>query len=273
MSPTENKDTNNHIPTPSTLRALAEEVARIGGAILIEGFAKTKTLTYKPGVHNIVTEYDVASEKAIIAHISALYPQHSFLAEESGASHPSDSIRWIIDPLDGTVNYAHGIPIFSVSVAAEYQGTILAGAIFQPITNEMFSAAKGEGATLNGTALQVSHCGELKSCFAVTGFPYNVSSHAEHNLGHVYELINMGVPVRRLGSAAVDMAYVAAGRFDVFWEVGLSPWDVAAGIVLVQEAGGIVSNYAGEEYGLESNTIVAANPSIHGNFINFLARV
>lgn len=258
----------------SELLEVAKLSALLGGKILYEGFQKAKTITFKSGVHNIVTEYDIASEQAIIGFIKERFPNHEFLAEESGATDlqsTNDNVRWIIDPLDGTVNFAHGIPIFSVSVGAEYNGEIVAGAIYQPILNELFYASKGNGAFMNDEVITVSSCSELDKSILVTGFPYNVHSNPDHTMTHFNGLVNRGIPIRRLGSAAVDMAYVANGRFDGFWEVGLSPWDVAAGCIIIQEAGGSVTNYKGESFQLSDNTILCTNGNLHKEFVEFLS--
>jgi myo-inositol-1(or 4)-monophosphatase len=258
----------------SELLEVAKSSALLGGKILFEGFQKAKTITYKSGVHNIVTEYDIASEKAIIGFIKERFPEHEFLAEESGGDDLEasiDAVRWIIDPLDGTVNFAHGIPIFSVSIGAEYRGEIVAGAIYQPILGELFYASKGNGAFMNDEIISVSDCGELNKSILVTGFPYNVHINPDHTMTHFNELVNRGIPIRRLGSAAVDMAYVANGRFDGFWEVGLSPWDVAAGCIIIQEAGGSVTNYKGEPFSLADNTLLCTNGMIHQEFVEFLS--
>ncbi|MBL7998543.1 MAG: inositol monophosphatase [Candidatus Kapabacteria bacterium] len=255
---------------------IAVTAASRAGTILLDGFSQTKSVTYKGGTHNIVTQYDLASEHAIIETIKEVFPNHTFLAEESGASSNNDTdsnVRWIIDPLDGTVNYAHGIPIFSVSIAAEYNGIIEAGVIYQPITNEMFKATHGSGAYLNDTLISVSNCPDLKSSILVTGFPYDVETNPEHTVEYFSRIVNMGIPVRRLGSAAIDMAYVAAGRFDGFWEIGLKPWDVAAGIVLIEEAGGTVTTYANAPYRLDSTSILCTNSIVHNEFVSFLQSV
>jgi len=257
------------------LLKVAIKAARNAGDILLDGFNKVKNISYKSGIHNIVTEYDVLAENSIIAIIRESFQDHSFLAEESGESKTTalleeGKVRWIIDPLDGTVNFAHGIPIFSVSIAAEVNNKIVAGVIYHPKLNELFSAVSGEGALLNGTKISVSNTQSLEESILVTGFPYTIQTHSEHTFQHFIGLVNKGIPIRRLGSAAIDLAYVACGRFDGFWEVGLSPWDVAAGWLLVKEAGGSVTQFNGSSYNVKSNSILATNSLIHKEFVEYL---
>lgn len=235
------------------------------GEVLREGYGTSFRISSKSARNDLVTEFDVKSEKIIIDYIKSHFPDHNFLAEESGKSglNPSDNIRWIIDPLDGTVNFAHNLPIFSVSIAAELNGEILCGVIYQPILHELFTAKKGEGAYLNNEKLSVTSCNDIKGSFLVTGFPYNVGDNPGNCVEVFVDIVQMGIPVRRLGSAALDLAYVAAGKFDGFWEIDLKPWDVAAGILLVKEAGGNVSNFNREPYKLGDRSLLATNGLIH----------
>ncbi len=253
-------------------RDVAVQAAVVAGSIVKDGFSRQKELKYKDGIHNLVTQFDVASERSIIDYISSCFPSHQFLAEESGVSVDASEYRWIIDPLDGTVNFAHGIPIFSVSIGLEYKSQVIVGVVYQPITDELFVAVRGQGATCNGKAIHVSQSMTLKESILVTGFPYNAADNAEHTLEHFCALVNMGVPIRRLGSAAVDLAYVACGRFDGFWESALQPWDVAAGLLLVEEAGGQVSRFDGEVFSMNDRTILTTNGKIHREFVEFLNR-
>ena len=242
----------------------AIEAAKMAGEILKEGFGTSFDVTSKEGKNNLVTEYDLRSEKAIIDMISKEYPNHSFLAEESGETgHNDDSIVWVIDPLDGTVNFAHSLPVFSVSIAAVRKNEILCGVVYHPILNELFYSEANNGAYLNGSKITVSKNDDFESAFLVTGFPYNVHKNPGHCVDHFIELIRRGIPVRRLGSAALDLAYVACGRFDGFWEINLNPWDVAAGILLVREAGGLVTQYNKDEYSLGKDNMLATNGFIH----------
>ncbi len=243
----------------------AIEVAKNAGKILLKGFGTTFSITNKEGKNNLVTEYDHRSEEYIIESLSKAFPNTTFLAEESGLSsnwNPEIPI-WIVDPLDGTVNFAHNLPIFSVSIALSVEKEILTGVIYHPILDEMFIAEKGKGAYLNETKLKVSTCLNLDESFLVTGFPYNIDSNPGHCVDQFVQMLKRGIPVRRLGSAALDLAYVAAGRFDGFWEINLNPWDVAAGILLVQEAGGKVTQYNGDNYWITDNNILATNGLIH----------
>lgn len=254
----------------------AIDAAKTAGQILKDGFGTRFKTENKEGIHNLVTEYDHKAESAIIDLIKKRFPEHTFLAEESGESGVQSflkgQVRWIIDPLDGTVNFAHNIPIFCVSVAAELNGEIVAGAIYQPITDELFTAFKGGGAFLNGSPLKVSQTALLKDSILVTGFPYNVSENPHGCIDHFSQLLKLGLPIRRLGSAAIDLAYVAAGRFDGFWEVRLQPWDVAAGWLIVTEAGGRMTHYDNKEYALGTGTMLATNGKIHHELSEFLCR-
>ncbi len=246
----------------SALTLLAVDAAQTAGALLRSGFGSTFNISSKAERHDLVTDYDYRSEQTIISMIKAQFPHHRFLAEESGATQDSSAesnVRWIIDPLDGTVNFAHAVPIFSVSIAAEVDGELFCGVIYQPMLDELFVAEKGKGAWLNGTKLHVSKTTALTDSFLVTGFPYIVAENPSNCIDHFSRFLQLGIPIRRLGSAALDLAYTAAGRFDAFWEVSLSPWDVAAGVLLVREAGGKVCDYSGRSYVVGNGSIVASN--------------
>lgn len=249
----------------------AIEAAALAGEILRSGFGAQFDIMNKEGKNNLVTEYDFRSEKAIISLLKEAFPDSSFLAEESGRGGREDAgLRWVIDPLDGTVNFAHKLPIFSVSIAAELDGRIVSGVIYHPMLDEMFVAERGAGAFLNGRPIHVSQNAQFDSAFLVTGFPYNVTQNPKHCLETFVSVIRRGIPVRRLGSAALDLAYVAAGRFDGFWELNLNPWDVAAGAILVEEAGGRVTTYTNEEYSIYADTILATNGLIHDESLKLL---
>ncbi len=257
-----------------SLLQLAEQTALSAGAILREGFGGSFSIANKEGRHNLVTEYDHRSEDCIISAIHSQYPEHSFLAEESGASgNEAISVRWIIDPLDGTVNFAHSIPLFCVSIAAEIAGEIVCGVIYQPLLNELFSAVKGGGAFLNGNRIYVSSKMNLEDAILVTGFPYNVSDNPNNCIDHFSAFLRLGVPIRRLGSAALDLAYTAAGRFDGFWEARLNPWDLAAGMLLVSESGGIISDYHNNPYHFGTEHIVASNGLIHDEMLTVIKSI
>lgn len=243
----------------------AKESALQAGKILKKGYGTTFKIDNKVGRNNLVTEFDLLSEKTIIKNIKSRYPTHRFLAEESGHSGSEDKneIIWVIDPLDGTVNFAHSIPIFSVSIAAMMNNEIVAGAIYNPMLDELFYASRGEGAFLNDKLIVVSDSDDIHTSLLVTGFPYNVDKNPYDCVGTFVKIVLNGIPIRRLGSAALDLAYVACGRFDGFWEAELHPWDMAAGAIIVEEAGGKVSKFDGSKFDINSNTIAATNGIIH----------
>jgi myo-inositol-1(or 4)-monophosphatase len=243
----------------------AKTAAKIAGEILKEGYGTAFRIDNKQGRNNLVTEYDYAAEKAIIAHIKNRYPNHKFLAEESGetGSKEIDEVIWVIDPLDGTVNFAHAIPIFCVSIAAWSKGELLCGVIYQPLLDELFYASKGMGAYLNDKRISVSDSDDMHTSLLVTGFPYNVDKNPYDCVGTFVKIVLNGIPIRRLGSAALDLAYVACGRFDGFWESDLHPWDVAAGVLIVQEAGGKVTKFDGKKFSIYDKTILATNGIVH----------
>ena len=244
----------------NSLLNTAIEAARKAGALLKEGFRSQFSVTSKSQYHDLVTEYDLRAEAIILEHIRAQFPMHAILTEESGHHEAISDITWVIDPLDGTVNFAHGIPLFCVSIAAIRNNDILIGVIYSPITDELFTAEHGKGAYFNGNPIKVTDITTLTKSFLVTGFPYSVSENPGYCIEHFSHLVSMGIPVRRLGSAALDLAYVASGRFDGFWEVLLQPWDMAAGALLVREAGGIVIDYHGKQLDMHlSSSIIAGN--------------
>jgi myo-inositol-1(or 4)-monophosphatase len=251
----------------------AIQTARDAGSLLAERFGRSLRISNKSEL-DLVTESDLASERLIIDRIKTHYPRHAILAEESGTSAPSegtrDEWRWIIDPLDGTTNYAHGYPCFCVSMGLEYQGRLELGVIYDPIRDEMFSAERGEGAALNGKRIHVSPMPDLASALLCTGFPYDVRERGEF-ARHFANFIMNAQGVRRDGAAALDLAYVAAGRFDGFWEEGLKPWDVAAGVLMIEEAGGRVSDYKGQPLNIFTPPIVASNGLIHEQMMRVLS--
>lgn len=254
------------------LTNIAVDSALKAGKILREGFGTHFKISNKEGKNNLVTEYDKKSEYFIIQNIHKKFPSHIFLAEESGQTGRTNNneVKWIIDPLDGTVNFAHNIPIFSVSIAAELNGELLCGVIYQPILDELFIARKDNGASLNNKPLKVSDNNNLSTSFLVTGFPYNVNQNPCGCIDHFVEFVKKGIPVRRLGSAALDLAYVAAAKFDGFWEINLHPWDVAAGVLLIREAGGMVTQYDSSPYNVYDQSILATNGKIHNQMADVL---
>jgi myo-inositol-1(or 4)-monophosphatase len=246
--------------SPASLRRIAEEGARLAGRVLAERFWGERTIDYKGGI-DLVTDADRAAEAAVLGFIRQRYPGHAVLAEESGASQGS-GLRWIVDPLDGTTNYAHRVPHFCVSVGVEGPGGVLAGAIYDPMLDELFSAARGEGATLNGRPLRASGCTEVAHALLCTGFPYDVHQRPEGPMGLLRRFIVRAQGIRRTGSAALDLAYVAAGRFDGYFEFGLKPWDVAAGSLLVREAGGEVVRIDGAPFQVGVGDVLACAPGL-----------
>ena len=251
----------------------AIQTARDAGRLLAERFGRKIEITNKSEL-DLVTESDLASEHLIIEHVKTYYPRHSILAEESGASNPHDGDsqngwRWIIDPLDGTTNYAHGYPCFCVSIGLEHNGELQVGVVYDPVRDEMFAAERGRGASLNGRRITVSRTMNLSAALLCTGFPYDVRQRNEF-ARHFASFIMHAQGVRRDGAAALDLAYVAAGRFDGFWEEGLKPWDVAAGALIVAEAGGRISNYHGEALDIHTPPVIASNGLIHEQMMNVL---
>lgn len=251
----------------------AIQTARDAGRLLAERFGRTLEITNKSEL-DLVTASDLASERLIIDRIKTHHPRHAILAEESGAtSEHSDSQpdwRWIIDPLDGTTNYAHGYPCFCVSIGLENKGRLELGVVYDPMRDEMFTAERGQGAALNGRRIHVSPTPNLASALLCTGFPYDVRERSEF-ARHFTNFIMAAQGVRRDGSAALDLAYVAAGRFDGFWEEGLNPWDVAAGTLIVEEAGGRVTNYSGGPVNIYSPPIMASNGIVHEEMMRVLS--
>lgn len=254
------------------LAKCAVDAALIAGKILRNGFGTTFAIENKEGINNLVTEYDNLSEKAIIDYILKHYPDHIILAEESGftGKRNAGKICWVIDPLDGTVNFAHNLPIFSVSIAAELDGEILCGVIYHPLLNELFVGIKGKGAWLNDKPIHVSRNSDVMKSLLVTGFPYNVSKNPCHCIDLFVSVISQGIPIRRLGSAALDLAYVACGRFEGFWEIDLKPWDVAAGVLIIEEAGGKVTQFNNSKYWIENQTMLATNGLVHNQLSEML---
>ncbi|MFN3681397.1 MAG: inositol monophosphatase family protein, partial [Nitrospira sp.] len=220
---------------------------------------------------NLVTDADRDAEQCIIEHIRAQFPHHAFLAEERGREQGSSSpYLWIIDPLDGTTNFAHGYPIYCVSIGLEYCGRCLLGVVFDPSRNELFTAVDGQGAHLNGHPLRVSDTNDLGNSLLVTGFAYDIRETPRNNLDHFAKFALRAQGIRRTGSAALDLCYVAAGRFDGFWEVRLNPWDIAAGSVIVREAGGRLTDFLGNELSIYGQELVASNGHIHDAMLKVL---
>jgi len=243
------------------------DAAKAGAAEILRFFNGDFKVSNKEGVNNLVTEADHASEKAILAVIKSKFPEHYILTEESGAIIQDSNYKWIVDPIDGTVNFAHGIPLNCVSIGIEHNGEIVLAAVYNPHLNEFFFAEKGKGATLNDKPIQVSAQTEVIKACLVTGFPYTYINLPNGPLEIFERFIRNGVPVRRLGSAAIDLCWVAAGRFDGFYEHKLEPWDSAAGYLIVEEAGGMVTDFKGEKFSPYQHRVLATNGKIHDEML------
>ncbi len=249
----------------------AIETAREAGQLLLEKFGRVAVS--KKGDIDLVTEADLASEALVIERIESHFPKHSILAEESGNAvviGGENRWKWIIDPLDGTTNYAHGYPCFAVTLALEHQGEIVIGVTFDPTRNELFAAERGRGASLNNKPIRVSATEQLSEALLVTGFPYNFKSRQDF-ARHLTQFLLNARGVRRDGSAAIDLAYVACGRFDGMWEEGLNAWDMAAGVLLIEEAGGHVSGYDGSQFSIYTPPMLASNGLIHAEMQRVLS--
>jgi len=243
--------------------------AKKAGLLLKRTLGQKRQVKYK-GAVNLVTEMDLLSEKVIVSEIRKRYPDHSLLAEEKTSLQENSPFRWIIDPLDGTTNYAHGFPVFSVSIALEKAGEVLLGVVYDPTRDELFVGKKGKGARLNGRKVHVSSTPKLSESLLATGFPYDLRENPADNFDHFRNFALRVHAVRRVGSAALDLCYVAAGRFDGFWEMRLGPWDLAAGGLMLREAGGKITDFLGNPVGLDGKHVVASNGKIHREMLKVL---
>lgn len=251
------------MPQLITLKQYAKGAAEI----LRSGFGKKHQVVYK-GAIDLVTEVDRRSEDFLLKNIQGDFPGHMIFTEESGQHQGSLDHCWYIDPLDGTVNYAHGVPIFSISIAYAENGKVLLGVVYDPMQDECFSAERGKGAWLNDEPIHVSDSSELVKSLLVTGFPYDIRTTEETNLDYFSYFATHSQAVRRLGSAALDLSYVASGRFDGYWELKLNAWDVAAGTLICEEAGGMVTDLeGGRDYLKDPYAMVAANPRLHPQLV------
>ncbi len=245
------------------------ELSKEAGEILKEGLGKEHRVTYK-GPINIVTEIDRKSEDLLVGRIRAAFSQHSIVAEESGFLDGQNEHRWFIDPVDGTSNYAKGFPMFCVSIGYAYKGKMRLAAAYDPVRDECFSAERGQGAWLNGSRMHVTATDRLIDSMLVTGFPYDMQQ-KDNNLNHFVNLSRKVQTIRRLGSAVLDQAYVAAGRLDGYWEIGVSAWDIAAGTLLIEEAGGLVTTVKGDpDFFKPPFDVLAANPALHPQLLALL---
>jgi len=252
----------------------AIQAAMQAGNLLKSGYGSAFEICCKPGPHNLVTVYDSSAESIIINTIKQRFPTHAFLAEESGSSAKSASpYLWVIDPLDGTLNFANNIPLFAISIAAAHKKEIVAGVIYLPIMNELFTAEKGKGAYLNGKRLSVTTVDNLEHAVLCTGMPSDIHQHTNPYLASFARIAKEGCAIRDFGSAALNLAYLAAGRVSAYWIDSLQPWDMAAGKLLVEEAGGMVTHYDGKPHDVfsESN-LLASNGRIHKTMVKELKR-
>jgi len=254
----------------SELLNLAISAAQTGGAVTKKYFGKLKEISHKPDA-GLVTVADKEAEEEIIKIIHSKFPDHQIYAEESGEQKTESNVRWIIDPLDGTTNYAHGTPLYCVSIGVEVDGELVVGVIDAPMLNEQYVGVKGEGATLNGEKIKVSEISSINDGLLATGFSYKKNERIiGEELRRLGEVLRSCRAVRRLGAAALDMAYVAAGRYDGFWEVDLSPWDVAGGAVIIREAGGKLTNFSGGPFDPFEKQVLASNNKIHDQLQSIL---
>lgn len=245
-------------------------IAREAGEIIRDGFGRNFSVEFKTNASNLVTEIDKKSENAIINFIHKNYPSHTILAEESGKHFYGGEYLWVIDPLDGTTNFAHGLPIFSVSIGVVRNNETIAGVVYDVMNDKVYSAEKGGGAFRDNTRLSVSGNSELDKSVLVTGFPYDIKENPNNAIEIFAAFLRKARAIRRLGSAAIDFCYVASGVFDAFWEVHLNPWDICAGKLLVEEAGGVVTNFKNEQIDFYSKQILASNVKVQNAMIDIL---
>lgn len=248
---------------------VAEKTAQHAGALLREHSASIPKIRFK-GAVDLVTDIDTAAQELILKRIRESFPGHGFLAEEQKEKSVDSEYLWVIDPLDGTTNFAHHYPVFCVSIALVHRGRTIVGVVYDPMREEMFSAQSGRGALMNGRRIKVSSVSDLDKSLLATGFPYDLRESRSNNIGHFVNFVTRVQGLRRGGSAALDLCYVAAGRFDGFWELKLRPWDVAAGALICFEAGGRVSNFRGGDFDFRGKETLATNGNIHRQMIEVL---
>ena len=252
---------------------MAVDAARAAGRLLREELSGVRHIAYKGAPTNLVTEMDRRAESEILGRLRTAFPDDAILSEEAGATAGRSGRRWIVDPLDGTTNYAHGLPVFGVSIALEAEHRIVLGVVYDPSRDELFVGERGRGATLNDAPIRVSATATLGESLLTTGFPYNIRETHDTNLPEYAAFSVRARAVRRLGSAVIDLAYVACGRFDGFWELRLGAWDVAAGSVLVAEAGGRVTGVDGGPLDVDAPTLLATNGIVHEEVLGVLKQV
>ena len=254
-------------------RRVAVDAARAAGQLLRSELQGSRRIAYKGAPTNLVTEMDARAEELIVRRLAAAFPDDGILAEERGAQAGRSGRRWIIDPLDGTTNYAHALPMFSVSIALEAERQVQLGVVFDANLDELFVAERGRGATMNDRRLSVSTTTTLDESLLTTGFPYNIRETADTNLREYAAFALCSRGVRRIGSAVLDLAWLASGRFDGHWELSLGPWDVAAGGLLVEEAGGRITNLTGGALDIDAPSVVASNGGIHDAMLAVLREI
>ncbi|MBW7957479.1 MAG: inositol monophosphatase [Deltaproteobacteria bacterium] len=251
------------------VRGIAVQAAKRAGSLLKERLGKYGEVEFK-GAIDLVTEADRASEDLIMGEIRKAFPGHGILTEESPEVVKDSPFKWIIDPLDGTTNYSHGFPFFCVSIAFEEEGAVVFGAVYDPMLDELYTAERGRGAFLNGKEIRVSSADSLGRSLLATGFPYDLRVADDNNLDHFSAFSLKAQAIRRAGSAALDLCYTASNRFDGYWEMKLRPWDVAAGALMVKEAGGLVTDFGGGPFSIYGRECLASNGKIHGHMIKVL---
>jgi len=251
-------------------KKVAIEAALKSGEFIRKSVGKIKTVSYK-GVNNIVTDVDKKAEKIIIGTILSSFPGHSILSEEVGVRGKPSSFKWVIDPLDGTTNFARGFPFFSVSIALEEEGRVILGVVYDPVRGELFLAEHKKGSYLNEKRIRVSSIRRLSDAFLATGFAYGVKKTVNKNIRNFKSFLVRSMAIRRAGSAALDFCYVACGRFDGYWELELNPWDCAAGSLIVKEAGGSVTRFNRERYSHYDREVLATNGFIHDEMVEVLS--
>ncbi len=251
------------------IRDTAVAAAKEAGGLLKERFGNAGAVEFK-GAIDLVTEMDRLSERIILSRIKSAFPDHGILTEESPEEVTHSGCRWIIDPIDGTTNYAHAFPVFCVSIALERDGEVECGVVYHPMLDELFVAEKGRGATLNGKRISVSKTRNLDKSLLATGFPYDIRTSELNNLDNFASFAVKAQAIRRAGSAALDLSYVACGRFDGYWEMKLRPWDVAAAALIVKEAGGIITAFGGGEFSIYGHECLASNALVHEEMLSVL---
>jgi len=247
---------------------IAVRAARSAGNVITRYMDRLDTLTVETkGRNDFVSEVDRMAEREIIGVLRKAYPHHAIMGEETGTSGEDDEFQWIIDPLDGTTNFLYGVPHFAVSIALRHRGRLEVAVVYDPVRQELWTASRGNGAQLDGRRIRVTQRQDLNGALLGTGFPHKAPQHIDAYLGMFKALSQLAADIRRPGAAALDLAYVACGRYDGFWEIGLAPWDMAAGLLLVQEAGGVVGDFTGGPGHFKSGNVVAGNPRIFASIV------